>query len=125
MEQEALLRTIGQNVFRIRKEAGLTQDQLAERTGLTTGTISKIERGSMAVMTVTLYNIAQALHVTCDALLYPPTPDNSLRGITHLLAGLPGEFLDDMEHIIRYCVENFEHKFHADTKCDRIFQERG
>ena len=109
MEQEKLLKTIGQNVFRYRKRAGLTQEELSERTGLTSGTISKIERGTMAVMTITLYSIAQALHVTCDALLYPPESLPAVESISRLLAEQPTEFVSDIEQIVRYCVTNFKH----------------
>lgn len=116
MEQKTLLQIIGQNVFRYRKEAGLTQEQLSERTGLTTGTISKVERGTMAVMVATLYSIAEALHVTCDALLYPQATSASIKSIERLLANQNAEFVADIEHIIRYCVTNFEHKPHTGDK---------
>lgn len=116
MEQKMLLKIIGQNVFRYRKEAGLTQEELAERVGLTPGTISKIERGTMAVMVATLYNMAQALHVTCDALLYPQTAATSIRSISCLLARSSPEFAADMEHLVRYCAANFEHKSHTEAK---------
>lgn len=124
MEQKVLLQIIGQNVFRYRKEAGLTQEQLSERTGLTPGTISKIERGTMAVMIITLYSIAQALHVTCDALLYPQTPSASIRSIELLLADQPTEFVAAIEHIIRCCVENFEHKPHVGAKSDIMLKSQ-
>lgn len=69
MVQGTLLKIIGQNAFFYRKEAGLTQERFSEYTDLTTDTISKIERGTMAVMITTLYSIAETLHVTCNALL--------------------------------------------------------
>lgn len=116
MEQDMLLKIIGQNVFQYRKEAGLTQEQLSEHTGLTTGTISKIERGTMSVMINTLYSIAEALHVTCDALLYPQTPVTSIKNIEYLLDGQSTEFVAAMEHMIRYCVANFEYKSRFDVK---------
>lgn len=110
MEQKTLLQTIGQNIFRYRKEAGLTQEDLSEYTGLTTGSISKIERGMMAVKTTTLYNVAQALHVTCDALLYPQSASVSIRNIERLLSDQSPEFMAAVEHMVRYFVTNFECK---------------
>lgn len=116
MEQDKLLKIIGQNVFHYRKEAGLTQEQLSERTDLTTGTISKIERGTMAVMITTLYSIAEALHVTCDALLYPQTSVTSAKNIERLLDGQPPEFVTAIERMIRYCVTNFDRKPPSDAE---------
>ena len=116
MEQDMLLKIIGQNVFRYRKEAGLTQEQLSEQTGLTTGTISKIERGTMAVMIHTLYGIAEALHVTCDALLYPQAPATSVKNMEYLLRDQPAEFVEAMERMIRFCAANFECKPHSNTE---------
>ncbi len=116
MEQDMLLKVIGQNVFQYRKEAGLTQEQLSECTGLTTGTISKIERGTMSVMINTLCSIAEALHVTCDALLYPQTPATSIKNIEYLLKGQNAEFVTAMENMIRFCVSNFECKPPSDTE---------
>lgn len=111
MEQIELLQTIGKNIFRYRKMAGLTQEALCERTGLTTGSISKIERGAMAVKITTLCNIAQALNVTCDALLYSDKlASASVRNIEYLLSDQSDEFVAEVEHMVRYWVTNFTYK---------------
>jgi transcriptional regulator with XRE-family HTH domain len=52
---------VGRNAARLRAEAGLTQEQLAERSGLTQQYISDLERGKCNPTIVTLYELAQAL----------------------------------------------------------------
>jgi transcriptional regulator with XRE-family HTH domain len=55
---------VGRNAARLRKEAGLTQEQLAERSGLSQQYISGLERGRRNPTVVTLYELAGALGVS-------------------------------------------------------------
>jgi transcriptional regulator with XRE-family HTH domain len=55
---------VGRNAARLRAEAGLTQEQLAERSGLTQQYISDLERGKSNPTIVTLYELATALGVS-------------------------------------------------------------
>lgn len=52
----------GERLCYARKQEGLTQDQLSERSGVKQGTISKIERGDQDSSTYDL-NLAQALDI--------------------------------------------------------------
>ncbi len=62
---------VGRNAARIRKERGLTQEQLAERSGLSQQYLSGLERGQRNPTIVTLYEIAAALGVSHLELLQP------------------------------------------------------
>ena len=62
---------IGRNARRLRTAAGLTQDGLAERTGLSTAYISEIERGQANPSAVVMAELAQALGVDIRDLLKP------------------------------------------------------
>lgn len=64
-------RLVGDNCARIRKERGLTQEQLAERSGLTQQYLSDLERGKRNPTIVTLYEISQALGVSHVELVRP------------------------------------------------------
>ncbi len=55
---------VGRNAARLRNAAGLTQEQLAERSGLSQQYISSLERGKRNPTIVTLYELAQALGVS-------------------------------------------------------------
>ena len=48
-------------LLRARKEAGLTQAELAQRCGMDQGDISRIERGSTSPTARTLQRVAEAL----------------------------------------------------------------
>ena len=55
---------VGRNAARLREEAGLTQEQLAERCGLSQQYLSGLESGRRNPTVVTLYEIAAALGVS-------------------------------------------------------------
>ena len=52
---------VGRNVERLRRAKGLTQEQLAERSGFSQQYISGLENGQRNPTVVTLYEIACAL----------------------------------------------------------------
>ena len=64
-------RLVGDNVRRLRSDMGLTQEQLAERSGFTQQYISDLERGRRNPTVVSLFELAQALEVTPTALISP------------------------------------------------------
>jgi len=100
---------IGNNVARYRNMAGLTQTQLAERVGISTAFISRVERGQKMMKIQTLYKVARVLNVSCDALL---SQDDiaQLENINVLLADKPYQFVIGIEKLIRICIEQFESK---------------
>lgn len=62
---------VGRNAARLRKEAGLTQEQLAEKCGLSQQYLSRLEQGRRNPTIVTLYEIATALDVSQVDLVRP------------------------------------------------------
>ncbi|WP_395612173.1 helix-turn-helix domain-containing protein [Allosphingosinicella sp.] len=62
---------VGRNAARIRKERGLTQEELAERCGLSQQYLSGLEQGRRNPTIVTLYEIASALGVSHVELVKP------------------------------------------------------
>jgi transcriptional regulator with XRE-family HTH domain len=62
---------IGTNFARIRREKGLTQEQIEERSGLSQQYLSGLERGLRNPTVVTVYELAQALGVSHLDLLQP------------------------------------------------------
>ena len=61
-----------QGLKKCRIEAGLTQEQLAEKAGISRVTIANIERGSQAfVKSSTIIKLAEALKVDPQVLLRP------------------------------------------------------
>jgi len=62
---------VGRNVKRIRQEKGLTQEQLAERSGFSQQYISGLEQGQRNPTIVSLYELATALGVSHMELVSP------------------------------------------------------
>lgn len=63
------LKAIGSRIKAARETRQLTQEQLAEKAGLSTTHISVIERGVKGPSLETFVNLANALDVTADSLL--------------------------------------------------------
>ncbi len=64
------LKSVGVNIKKYRLEKNLSQEQLAEMTDLSPNYISMIERADKTPSLTTLINIANALNVTTDMILY-------------------------------------------------------
>lgn len=62
---------VGKNVRRLRAAAGLTQEALAEKTGLSSVYISEIERGRRNPSIIVMADIAHALGADVRDLLDP------------------------------------------------------
>ena len=64
------LKSISRNIRKARETAGLTQEKLAELVGISTAYYSQIELGNKSPSLETLINIADAMHVSVDSLVY-------------------------------------------------------
>lgn len=60
--------TLGENIQKYRKEAGITQKQLAENIGVATGTIQQYELNKREPKQETIKKIAKELKVSISAL---------------------------------------------------------
>lgn len=63
---------IGSNIRRYRKANNMTQEQLAEKVGVSTSFCANIERGGRSMSIQVLTKFAKALHVSVDSLLLDP-----------------------------------------------------
>lgn len=68
-------RTIGNKLLSIRKKAGLTQSEVAEKSNLSDRTYADIERGTVNMRIETILKICEALHITPDMVLTTEDPD--------------------------------------------------
>ena len=60
---------LGKNLRSARKRLGLTQEQVAERSGVQAGEVSRIERGKRDPQVSTLEKLAAAVEVAPGRLL--------------------------------------------------------
>ena len=71
-------RLIGLQIRNFREEKNISQEQLANRAGLATGTIGKIERGLINPKAETLIRIAHELEVPCQLLFATYDKNNTI-----------------------------------------------
>ncbi|MCW0236746.1 MAG: helix-turn-helix domain-containing protein [Ferrovibrio sp.] len=63
---------VGRNFARLRQAKDLTQEQVAERSGLSQQYLSGLERGRRNPTIITLYELARALDVSHVEFVLPP-----------------------------------------------------
>ena len=110
MAENTLAEIIGRNIAKYRESAGLTQAQLAERIGISTAFVSRVERGLKIMKVETLFATSKALSVSCDALLHQDGTSAQMENIKRILIEQPEEYLGGIEKLIRVCVEEFNPK---------------
>ena len=98
---------IGGNIARYREASGMTQATLAEKIGISTAFVSRVERGQKKIKLETLHSAAKVLNVSIDALLSTDSSTAQLANINRLLADQPAEYLEGIERMIRVCIEEF------------------
>lgn len=110
MPKDQLNELIGRNIRRFRKENKLTQEQLAERVGVSTSFCANIERGGRSMRIQVLAKFANALHVSVDSLVRDPSELQSAHAenIRVLLAETPENVSALAEDIVRLLVSRQE-----------------
>jgi len=68
-KESKYLADFGKNVAKLRRDCGMTQEQLAEKTNVSVLTIAGIEQGRRWARLSTLHKLAKSLGVQTDALL--------------------------------------------------------
>lgn len=63
---------VNNNLSEVRKDKGLTQEELAEKSGISRVTIANIERGAVTNLKIsTMLNLANALNSTVEEIFLP------------------------------------------------------
>ncbi|MDR0552382.1 MAG: helix-turn-helix domain-containing protein [Spirochaetaceae bacterium] len=104
-EMENLRRMLSANIKKYRAVEGISQEKLAERTGLSDQLIKDIEGCRSWVSDKSIIKLAYALKVEAYQLLYPITEANRLYPIR-----LPSGILKKLQNEIK---ENIDSKFAA------------
>ena len=98
----------GQAIQRIRKERGMTQEDLADKSGITSNTVSRIERGLLIPALPTLIDICNALGTGADTILAAYiTADTPIRWslLAQKLNGLDADKQDKIETVLDCLIE--------------------
>ena len=95
---------VGKRVMERRKQLGLTQEQLAERSEVTTQFVSYAESGKRAMRAENLMKIAAALEVSTDYLLTGDIIDKDKLLLSEKLDKLTPAEVRLVEGIIDECI---------------------
>lgn len=101
MTKEVLEDIVGRNLLKYRIEHHLTQEEVAEKAGISTSFYANLERGKKSMSITVLRNLADALNVSTDSLLYGERLDSHVRNIVLLLDGRPEPLLTVAEQLLR------------------------
>lgn len=101
MDAVELKRVLGENVRRLRKERGLTQDVFAELMDRTSGSISRFENGKQFMGVDLLVQIANFFAVSVDDLIRPEGSASHLNTIISILSRHSDESLAELEPYIQ------------------------
>lgn len=94
---------VGENIARACMAADLTQDELAELSGISKSFLAHVEKGDNSVSLPTLCALAKALQVSCDSLLFRTTDagDPHIRNVVRMMTGQTDCEKETSEQIIR------------------------
>ena len=98
---------MGKRIARRRKELGMTQDEVAEKAGLTPQTVSSAERGTKALRPENIVRLCQALKVTPNDLLIEADYALQLNTTSSVLSELSPQKRLYLDEVVRLLVEAF------------------
>ena len=105
MDVKLCMEEAGKRIMERRKKLGLTQEQLAERSEVTTQFVSYAESGKRAMRAENLMKIAAALEVSTDYLLTGDIIDKDKLLLSEKLGKLNPKEVSLIESIIDECIE--------------------
>lgn len=107
----------GERIQRLRKGAGLSQQALGERLGITSVAVSKWERGQSQPDIPTLTRLADLFGVTLDELCgrasVPPAADENLTVLTRAFGRLTRQ---EQEQLLKVSRALYAHAFEGEDR---------
>lgn len=104
---ENLRKRIGSNLKKCRLNAQLTQEQVAERAGISVPFYGNIESGNRLMSMETLIALANVLGVSTDCILLGEIENVHIENIGALLRDKPEPFIIKTEKPVRSIVDIF------------------
>ena len=86
--RDEIRKIIGNNLRRYRLEFKLTQEEFAEKAGISTPFLANVERGIKGLGITTLRDICSSLDISADYLLFDDTTSGHIKNIEMLLKNI-------------------------------------
>lgn len=106
-DKEVCLQAMARRIVERRKQLGLTQEELAEKSDMTPQAISYAESGKRAMRPDSLLKISAALYVSADYLLTGDIVDKDLLILSDKMRQLTTSQIRCIETIIDECIHLF------------------
>lgn len=100
MTKDNLMEIVGNNLRFYRVMRHMTQEELAEKVGVSISFCANIERGKKGVSMFVLRDFADALEITVNQLLYDCNANQHIDNIMVLLQGKSTAYLSWLEQVI-------------------------
>ena len=94
------LQEVGKRLYERRKQLHMTQEELAERVGITAQTISTAELGKKAMRADTIIRVCGALDISADYLLFEYVSTQDLSILSQKVSQLTPEQYRHLEDAI-------------------------
>ena len=128
------VKSVGKQISFLRKQKGLTQNELGERLGVSFQAVSKWERGETLPDTAILLDLAEVLETTVDSILTGGCKVLNYRGritVSQMVDGINalkrmGELLGKENLLYRHAINGIDDKMNTNIEeafvDDRIFE---
>ena len=103
--KNTLTAEIGRRIAARRNQLGLTQEQAAERSGLTQQFFSSVETGAKNIRAESIIKVSKALNVSTDFLLTGVVADSDCNRLANKLKHLDEAHFLAIENIIENILE--------------------
>ena len=125
------IKTVGNQIAMLRKQKGLTQNELGERLGVSFQAVSKWERGETLPDTAILLDLAEVLETTVDYILTGGSKVLSYKGkisVVQMADGITalkrmGELLGKDNILYRYAIDGINTKMNTNIE-DAFIDDR-
>ena len=102
MGEDNFIKDMGRRILARRKALGITQDELADRIGVTPPMISNLEQGKKAIRPDNLAKVCKARGLSADYVLFGADTQTPIDAVADKLANLTDAELQIVSDMIDY-----------------------
>ena len=99
--------TMAKNMRAARVDRGYTQEEVAEMAGISPVYYGQLELGNKSPSLETILNIADALHVSLDTLIYGATPESTWNDLLRILRRCDAKSLEKIKKVLYVMIDEF------------------
>lgn len=95
-------RIIGNKIYQLRRSINMTQQELADKIGISVTFLSEIENGRKSMSVDTLVKLSKSLQVSLDTIVFGNDTENDMqKDVVSMMATLPLEYNESILLIAR------------------------